>query len=88
VVAEATAINAMASGSRQSTMRAINHRIARSLSVSSPTDLGHVADRCGFHRSRVPWPPTRRVQPSGLLGDSSFAVLLVSEHRRRLLLSL
>jgi hypothetical protein len=29
-------------------------------------DLGHVADRCGFHRSRVPWRPPRRVQPSGL----------------------
>jgi hypothetical protein len=37
VVAEATAINARASGSRHSTIKAINHRIARSLSVSPTT---------------------------------------------------
>jgi hypothetical protein len=37
VVAEAAAVNAMASGSQLSTMRAISHRIARSLSVSAPT---------------------------------------------------
>jgi hypothetical protein len=34
---EATTVNKMASGSRHSTMRAISHRIARSLSVSAPT---------------------------------------------------
>jgi hypothetical protein len=34
VVAEAAVINVMASGSQGSTMRAIGHRIARSLSVS------------------------------------------------------
>jgi hypothetical protein len=43
VVAEATAINAMASGSRQSTMNAINHRIARS-------PVGVVADNLGPRR--------------------------------------
>jgi hypothetical protein len=37
MVAEAAAVNAMASGSQHRTMRAISHRIARSLSVSAPT---------------------------------------------------
>jgi hypothetical protein len=37
VVAEAAAVNAMASGSQHSTMRAMSHRIARSLSVLAPT---------------------------------------------------
>jgi hypothetical protein len=35
-LAEAAAVNAMASGSRHKTMRAISHRTARSLSVSAP----------------------------------------------------
>ena len=34
--AEAAAVNAIASGSQHSTMRAISHRMARSLSVSVP----------------------------------------------------
>jgi len=34
--AEAAAVNAMASGSQHSTMRAISHLMARSLSVSVP----------------------------------------------------
>jgi hypothetical protein len=34
--AEAAVVNAMASGSQVSTMRAISHRIARLLSVSAP----------------------------------------------------
>src|SRR5260370_11427776 len=34
--AEAAAVNAMASGSHHKTMSAINHRMARSLSVSEP----------------------------------------------------
>jgi hypothetical protein len=37
VVAQAAAVNAMASGSRHSTMSAISQRIARSLSVLAPT---------------------------------------------------
>jgi hypothetical protein len=36
-VAEAAAVNAMASGSQHSTMRTISHRIARLLSVLAPT---------------------------------------------------
>ena len=36
-VAEGAAVNAMASGSHHRTMRAISHRIARSLTVSAPT---------------------------------------------------
>jgi hypothetical protein len=34
---EAAPVNAMSSGSRHSTMKAMSHRIARSLSVSAPT---------------------------------------------------
>jgi hypothetical protein len=34
--AEAAAVNAMASGSQVSTISAISHRMARSLSVSAP----------------------------------------------------
>jgi hypothetical protein len=36
-VAEAAAVNAMASGSQHRTIRAISHRMARSLLVSAPT---------------------------------------------------
>ena len=36
-IGEAAAVNAMASGSQHSTMRAISHRMARSPSVFAPT---------------------------------------------------
>jgi hypothetical protein len=58
--AETAAVNAIASGSQVSTMRAFSHRIARSSSSPGIDKLGHVADRCslglglpalGCHRS-------------------------------------
>jgi hypothetical protein len=39
--AEAAAVNAIANGSQHNTMRAISHRMARSLSAFAPTKLGH-----------------------------------------------
>jgi hypothetical protein len=47
--ADAAAVNAIASGSQQGTMRAINHRTARSLAAFAPTTVAQpYTDRRGL----------------------------------------